>query len=115
MTADQGRIFIFGALGYFKLGAPLEGMSYKLAQHLLVTFTGQVVPIHKHVTFLNSFDIRNKNSHNDTNEKAALKLYDHTPIPYLLSTSLASCKVPHWQFQTSSEKWVQAFCSTHDT
>jgi len=31
----QGQIFIFGALGYFQLGAPLEGfprlMSYKSA------------------------------------------------------------------------------------
>jgi len=48
------RIFIFGALGYFKLGAPLEGlrrlMPYKLALHVLVTFTEQVVPIHKHIT-----------------------------------------------------------------
>jgi len=45
----QGRIFIFGALGYFKLGAPLEGlqrlMSYKSALHVLATFTEQVVPI----------------------------------------------------------------------
>jgi len=43
-------MFIFGALGYFKLGALLEGMSYKLALHVLVTFTEQVVPIHKHIT-----------------------------------------------------------------
>jgi len=51
---SQGRIFIFGALAYFKLGAPLEGlqrlMSYKSALHVLATFTGQVVPIHKHIT-----------------------------------------------------------------
>jgi len=36
----QGRIFIFGALGYSKLGALLEGlqrlMSYKLALHMLI-------------------------------------------------------------------------------
>jgi len=42
-TSSQKRIFIFGALGYFKLGALLEGlrrlMSYKLAKHVLVTFT----------------------------------------------------------------------------
>jgi len=33
-------------------------------------------------------------SHGDnTYEKAAVKLYDHTPITYLLSTSLASCNL----------------------
>jgi len=46
----QRRIFIFGALGSFKLGALLEGMSHTLALHVLVTFTEQVVPIHKHIT-----------------------------------------------------------------
>jgi len=50
----QGRIFTFGALVYFKLGVLLEGlrrlMSYKLALHVLVTFTEQVVPIQKHIT-----------------------------------------------------------------
>jgi len=44
------RIFIFGALGYFKLEALLEDlrqlMSYKLSLHMLATFTEQVVPIH---------------------------------------------------------------------
>jgi len=39
----QKRIFIFGTLGYFKLGALLEGlrllMWYKLALQVLVTFT----------------------------------------------------------------------------
>jgi len=33
--------------------------------------------------------VRNQNSHNETNEKVAVKLFDHTPITYLLSTSLA--------------------------
>jgi len=50
---NQRRIFIFEALGYFKLGALLEVfrplMSYKLALHVIVTFTEQVVPIHKHI------------------------------------------------------------------
>jgi len=32
---------------------------------------------------LNSLDIRNKNSDDDTNEKATVELYDHTPIKYL--------------------------------
>jgi len=64
----QRRIFIFGAPGYFKSGALLEGlrqlmMSYKLALHVLVTFTEQVVPIRKYISYiiLNSVDIRNKN------------------------------------------------------
>jgi len=57
--------FIFGALGYFKLGAPLEGfqrlMSYKSALHVLATYAEQVVPIHKYITvfILNSLGIRN--------------------------------------------------------
>jgi len=44
---------MFEALGYFKLGALLEGsqrlMSHKLALHVLATFTDQVVPIHSHI------------------------------------------------------------------
>jgi len=52
--STQRRIFIFGALGYFKLGALLEGsrrlMSYKLALPVLVTFTEQVVPLYKPIT-----------------------------------------------------------------
>jgi len=51
---QQRRIFIFGALGYFKLGTLLEGsqklMSYKSALHVLATFIEQVVPIHNHST-----------------------------------------------------------------
>jgi len=48
-------------------------MSYKLAIHVLVTFTEQVVPIHKHITLLysDSLDISNKNSHTGTNEKGS--------------------------------------------
>jgi len=52
---QQGRNFIFGGLGYLKLGAPFAGlrrlMSYKSALHVLATFTKPVVPIHKHITF----------------------------------------------------------------
>jgi len=48
ICATQRRIFIFGAQGYFKSGALLEGLrrliSYKLALHV------QVFPIHKHIT-----------------------------------------------------------------
>jgi len=54
----QRRIFIFGAVGYFKLGALLEGsrqlMSYKLALHVLGTFTDKVVPIYDHISLLYS-------------------------------------------------------------
>jgi len=54
----RGKISFSGSLGYFKLGALLEGlrglMSYKLALHVLVTFTVQVVPIHKHIAVLYS-------------------------------------------------------------
>ena len=50
----QGRIFIFGALGYFKLGTPYESLRrlvlYKSALHVLTTFTEQVVLIHKPIT-----------------------------------------------------------------
>ena len=34
-----------------------------------------------------------KNGDNDTKEKAAVELYNHTPITYSLSTSLASCNL----------------------
>jgi len=58
----QGRIFIFGAQGYFNLGAPLEGlqqlMSYKSAIHVLATFTEQVIPNHKYITALYSEFLR---------------------------------------------------------
>ena len=53
-TYVQTRIFIFGALGYLKLGSLLEGlrrlMLYKLALYVLDTITEQVVPNHKHNT-----------------------------------------------------------------
>ena len=54
MPVRQRRILIFGALGFFEFRDRLEGlrhlMLYKLALHLLVAFTEQVVPIHKHIT-----------------------------------------------------------------
>jgi len=62
ILVSHQAIFIFGALGYFKLGAPLEGlqrlMSYKSALHVLATFTEQVVPIHKYITALYSEVLR---------------------------------------------------------
>jgi len=45
-------------------------MSYKLALQVLAILTEQVVPIYKHEFFLNSVDVRSKNSHNETKEKA---------------------------------------------
>jgi len=59
------------------LGAILEDlrrlMSYKLALHMHVTFTEQVVPIQKNLQYfiLNYLDIRNKDSHNETNEQGS--------------------------------------------
>jgi len=54
MFYEQGRIFIFGALGDFKLGPLLEVLrrliTYKSALQVLATFTEQVVPIHKYIT-----------------------------------------------------------------
>jgi len=48
--------FHFQGPGYFKLGALLEGlrqlMSCKLALHVLVTFTEQVVSVQKPITLL---------------------------------------------------------------
>jgi len=93
--AVQRRIFIFEALvGYWKLGALLEGlrrlMSYKLSQHVLVTSTEQVVPLHKHITL---FWISLISGTKTVTKKAAVKLSDHTPVTYLLSTSLAWCNL----------------------
>jgi len=45
--------------------------------------------------------VRNKNNHNETNKKAAVKLSDHTLIIHLLSTSLASCNLQNgFRFHT---------------
>ena len=94
---NQRRIFIFGALGYFKLGSLLKGsrrlMSYKLGLHVLATLTEQVVPIHNHITLFWIPSI----SGTETvimklTRKPAVKLSDNTPITYLLS-SLCSCTV----------------------
>ena len=43
--------------------------------------------------------VRNNNSHSETNEKGSGES-DHTPITYLLSTSLASCNLKNgfWRF-----------------
>ena len=77
--------FHFWGPRLFQIGVLLEGlgqlMSYKLAPHLLVTFTEQVVPIHKHISYfiINSLVIRNKDSHNETNEKASGEvIWPHT-------------------------------------
>ena len=58
--------FALSGLGSFKLGVLPEGLqqltSYKLALHVLVTFTEEIFPIYKHISYfiLNSRDIRNR-------------------------------------------------------
>jgi len=107
-TLIQRRIFIFEALGYFTLGTLLEGsrrlLSYKLALHVLVTFTEQVFPIHEHINlFWVASTSGTKTVTMKLTKKAAVKLSDHTPI-IKLNTSLGSCNF--W-------KCIQAFCSIH--
>jgi len=94
----QRRIFTFGAVSKFKSGNLLEGsrrlMSYKSALHVIAAFTEQVVPIHKHITLFWIASISGtKIVTMQLTKKAAVKLSDHTPITYLLSTSLASCNL----------------------
>ena len=86
--------------GYFKLGTLLEGlrvrrlMSCKIALHALVTFTEQVVPIQKHITLFWIPSISGtKTVTMKPTKNVAVKLPVHTPITYLLSTSLASCNL----------------------
>jgi len=97
VATRQRRIFIIGALGYFKLEAHLEGlrrlMLYKLALHVLVTFTEQVVSIHKHITlFLIPLISGTKTVIIKLTKKPAMKLSDNTSITYLLN-SLCNCTV----------------------
>jgi len=97
MQHGQRRIFIFGALGYFKLEALLKNlrrlMSHKLALHVLVKFTEQVVPIHYHITLFWIPSISGtKTVIMRLTKKPAVKLSDHTHITYLLS-SLCNCTV----------------------
>jgi len=92
MTTIQRRIFIFGALGYFKLGALMEGMSYKLALHVLVTFIEQVVLIHKHITLF-------INSSISTTKRVTMTLTKSQRWNYMTSLTtlpLHICWVPHW-------------------
>jgi len=61
-------------------------MSYKISTvHVLVTFTEQDVPIHKHITLFWFASIsRNKNSHNETNEKGSGEvIWPHSHYTYL--------------------------------
>ena len=81
-------------------------MSYKLALHVLVTFTEQVVPKHKHSFILNSLDFRNKNSHKETNEKRSGEvIWPHSHYIF----------IEYLTVLIKSEQWIQAFCSTHCT
>ena len=97
VTSSQRRIFIFGALGYFKLGALLEGsrrlMSYKLALQVLAIFTEQVVPVQKHIALFWIPSISGtKTVIMYLTKKPAVKLPGNTPITYSLS-SLCNCTV----------------------
>jgi len=69
-------------------------MLYKLTLHVLVTFTEQVVPIHKHITLFSISSISGtKTVTMKLTKKAALQLSDHSPFTYLLSTTLTSCNL----------------------
>ena len=54
MEEPGGRVaeanFHFWGPRLFQIGGLLEGMSYKLALHVLVTFTEKVVPNHENIT-----------------------------------------------------------------
>jgi len=91
VSAEANFHFQGPKLSYFKLGALLEGlqrqMSYKLSIRVLVTFTEKVVPIEKHITmFLIPVNIRNKNSHNETDKKCGglIHITVHTLISAIL-------------------------------
>ena len=94
---QQRWIFIFGAVGFFKSGAFWkfgDSWCHTTRLHVLVTFTEQVVPIHKHITLFWIPSISGtKTVTMKLTKKAAVKLSDYTSITYLLSTSLASCKL----------------------
>jgi len=89
----QRRIFNFGALGYFKLGALLEGlrrlMSYKLALHVLVTCTEEVVPKHKHITLFWMPSISGTKT-------VTMMLTKMQRWSYLTTLTLHIYWVPHW-------------------
>jgi len=59
---------------------------------MLVTFTEQVVPIHKHITLFSIPSISGTKTATVKLTKKSVKLSDHTVIhiTYLLSTSLVS-------------------------
>ena len=85
----QRRIFIFGALGYFNLEGLLEGMSYKLALHVLVTLTKKVVPIHKHVTLFSIPSISGTKT-------VTITLTKRQWWSYMTTLPLHIYWVPHW-------------------
>ena len=87
----QRLIFIFGALGYFKLG-PSGRFATTDVIHISTT-REQIVPIHNHITLFWILSI----SWTETvimklTKKPAVKLSDNTPITYLLR-SLCNCTV----------------------
>ena len=85
----QRRIFIFGTLGYFELEALLEGMSYKLALHVLVTFTEKVVPIHKRITLIAMPSI-------SQTETVTMTLTKRHRWSYMTTLPSHIYWVPHW-------------------
>ena len=82
IKCPQKRIFIFGTLGSFKWGS-----FWKVCDDWCHT------NYHHTCLLSNSLDIRNKTVTMKLTKKAAVKLSDHTPIIYLLSTWQASCNL----------------------
>jgi len=73
----QRQIFIFGALGYFKLEAFLKGL-WRLVH---ATLTEQVVPIHNHIALFWIPSIPGtKTVIMESTKKPGVKLSDNTPI-----------------------------------
>ena len=93
MSCTQRGIFIFRALGYFKLGVLLEGlrrlMPYKLALHVLVTFIEQIIPLYKHNTLFWIPLISGT-------KPATMKLTKSQRWSYLNTLTLHIYWVPHW-------------------
>jgi len=82
---EQGRVCIFGALGYFKLGGPLKGLrqltSYKSALRVLATFTEQVVTVHKYIPLFWTPSIQGKRAVSTALHTPQLGCYTVTMAP----------------------------------
>jgi len=90
--------FHFGALGYLNLRGPSGRFA---TTDIMQSSTARARHIHWtscsnskiNDLILNSLDIRNKNSHNEINEKGCGEVSDHTHVTYLWSTSLTTCNL----------------------